>query len=173
MPETMEALGIARRTVHDWGKQGLLHWKVQIGEGKRERVYDARDVEKLRRDGPPPRTANRPVRQPGAQAMTQQQLARRPAAGVPPEFFSELVNFMRELAAHQNRLRQLAMPEAQNQKPAVPVHQKLWLSPAEARALSGLSRNDLRALVRDDSLVYRGAGRGLRILRKSLEAFEG
>ena len=170
--ETMEALGIAKRTVQDWASQGLLHWKLQIGEGKRERVYDARDVEKLRNDGPPPRTpSSRPERAPSAEART----AIAPRVRAMPLPSEEWMQAFREMMQPIFAQRQLPAPAPEAPKatvPAVRLKEKLWLSLSEAKAYSGLSRSDLLVLAHDGRVKARKSG-GWKFLRKSLEEFEG
>jgi hypothetical protein len=162
--EALKLGATSKATLERRVRAGRLDSKLipRVGKSK-ERVYKAADVARLKEE-----------RERRALALPPSALVRKPSSGVPSEFFHELVKLMRELALdHQQQKRQLAMPEPKPQKPAVPVEQKLWLSPAEAKAYSGLTRNDLRKLVRDDALAVRGSGRGLRIQRKSLEEFEG
>lgn len=57
-------LGISERTVQKWAKEGHLRFKT-IQEGSRRfRLYDASDVERLQREGGPPKTDRGPQDEP-------------------------------------------------------------------------------------------------------------
>ena len=53
----------------------------------------------------------------------------------------------------------------------VPIHHKLTLSLAEASALAGLSRQRLRAAIKDGTLTAQVIGRGYRVKRTDLEDY--
>ena len=53
----------------------------------------------------------------------------------------------------------------------VPIQYKLTLSIAEASALSGLSRQRLRAAIKDGTLTAQIIGRGYRVKRTDLEDY--
>ncbi len=53
----------------------------------------------------------------------------------------------------------------------VPIHHKLTLSLAEASALSGISRQRLRAAIKDGTLTAQIIGRGYRVKRTDLEDY--
>ena len=53
----------------------------------------------------------------------------------------------------------------------VPIHHKLTLSLAEASALSGVSRQRLRAAIKDGTLTAQIIGRGYRVKRTDLEDY--
>ena len=53
----------------------------------------------------------------------------------------------------------------------VPIHHKLTLSLAEASALSGISRQRLRAAIKDGTLTAQVIGRGYRVKRTDLEDY--
>ncbi len=57
------------------------------------------------------------------------------------------------------------------QAPTVPTENKLLLTLAEAQALTGLSRQTLRAAIDDGSLSARQIGRGWKIKRGDLESY--
>lgn len=54
---------------------------------------------------------------------------------------------------------------------SVPIHHKLTLSLAEASALSGISRQRLRAAIKDGTLIAQIIGRGYRVKRTDLEDY--
>ena len=53
----------------------------------------------------------------------------------------------------------------------VPIHHKLTLSLTEASALSGISRQRLRAAIKDGTLTAQIIGRGYRVKRTDLEDY--
>jgi len=57
------------------------------------------------------------------------------------------------------------------QEPTVPTENKLLLSLAEAQALTGLSRETLRAAIAAGELAARQIGRGWKIKRRDLESY--
>jgi hypothetical protein len=170
--EVMRELGKARRTIQELAQQGKLHWKMSVREGMRpERVYNARDVEDLKAETQPkplPRL-ERPKALPSAGGWD--------------------VPVMVELAIATKKLAEsIAAPRP------LPLSEKLWLSLDEAVEYSGLARADLERLCQmaDEgrgqvlaeavalersglprhALIARKSG-GWKILRRSLEAFEG
>ncbi len=54
---------------------------------------------------------------------------------------------------------------------SVPIQYKLTLSLAEASALSGISRQRLRAAIKDGTLIAQIIGRGYRVKRTDLEDY--
>lgn len=53
----------------------------------------------------------------------------------------------------------------------VPIHHKLTLSLVEASALAGISRQRLRAAIKDGTLTAQIIGRGYRVKRTDLEDY--
>lgn len=177
----METLGIARRTIQEWAQNGSLEWRMELVPGRKpQRLYRREQVERYREHGPPPRErADRPKREGVV-------LAHRPAPPpaqvvFPPEFGEALRAFTQHsgFASGTGDGLAIAPPIA---TPPIPLIEKLWLSIEEAAELSGLSQAFLRDLIveREDyqpgeNIVgLRGGPYGRwRILRKSLEAFEG
>lgn len=145
--ETMRELGKARRTIQEIAQRGELQWTMASrGNGMRpERLYNAADVKKLK-----------------AEAQKMALVRREPRERVPAAMQAlQLVAAVREVA--------------QASLPAIPLKEKLWLSLEEAEAYSGIAEPSLRELLEDGQLkaLRIGPYRTLRILRKSLEAFEG
>lgn len=153
--ETSPRLG-SESTIARLVRDGRLRTQLVQRDGRKpERFYSAEDVERIE--------AERKAR-----ALRAAPTAIEARSSANPAALPEFLGLLRELV----QARQLPAPP-EVKEPAVPLNEKLWLSPAEARRYSGLSRQDLRDLVFDGILVARGKGRGVRILRKSLEAFEG
>lgn len=76
----MRTLNISERTVQKWAQLGWLKYKV-VREGKRRfRLYDERDVEKLRESGPPQTPAENQNGQQGAQLALPVRLPAKPLA---------------------------------------------------------------------------------------------
>lgn len=172
----MRDLGKSKATVDRLVAAGALGSTLVERKGRKdERVYLAEDVARLKREAeqraaakPPPSEVA--VRKNGATGMV--------------SILPELVGLLRELASSQ---RKLALPEPeQKPPPTVPVTQKLWLTLDEAVEYSGLARADLvnlcklAVLASQEGLDPHSAQRivvrksnGWKILRRSLEAFEG
>jgi len=152
--ETMRELGKSRRTVQKLAQRKQLRWKLQPrhGRARPERLYRAEDVERVAREAPVPA--------PSAAVAT----VKRPTpAGLGPVL--KRLNAAASLAIEPARVR---------------ITEKLWLSLGEAQELSGLARTDLVRECRraaegrrnGQALIVRKSG-GWKILRKSLEQFEG
>lgn len=152
--ETMRILGRSKRRVQEWAQAGFLRFTHQPFEGytKPQRVYNAKDVERLKHKlttglKRPPSTSE-PRTRPKSEPKIPQAVAR----------------------VLQESLRVM-----------LPSGQKLWLDLDEAAQLSGLSRNFLQRLCRQSYHARNGDRQplivvrapGYKILRKSLEAFEG
>ena len=108
---------------------------------------------------------------------------RRIAARPPSQFAKTVTRLLKEKDRPESTSLALAVPDAavttlrELLKPftapkPVAVTEKLWLSLDEAAAYSGLARADLQRLIEVGTLAARKSG-GWKILRKSLEAFEG
>jgi hypothetical protein len=171
--ETMDALGIQKRTLQDWAHSGFLRFKQQTRKGKRpERVFLSADVQRLLRDGRP--SVTRPV----SAKIPREPRPPRSVRATPLELAipNEGVTMLREL------VERLAAPKVS----PVSLTEKLWLSLDEAVQYSGLTRADLQETCQlafkvqaecqaqrlPGALIVRKSG-GWKILRKSLEAFEG
>ena len=61
--------------------------------------------------------------------------------------------------------------EQEIDRKSVPIHHLLTLSLAEASALSGISRQRLRAAIKDGTLTAQIIGRGYRVKRTDLEDY--
>jgi hypothetical protein len=155
--EVMRELGKARRTIQELAQQGRLKWRWSEREGMRpERVYRAEDVELLK-------SSARPKAQP-----RQRPKALPAPAEATLALSADATDYLKRILERwSNAPPQLALP-----LPPVPLTEKLWLNLDEASEYSGLARADLERLCRNGTLVARKSG-GWKILRKSLEAFEG
>jgi hypothetical protein len=129
---------------------GHVRWKLE--EGTRQRVYHAGDLEKVIEEG---------IRAVREEPSRRTGIALASRAGTPLAIAPEASALMRELVD-----RFLATRDR------VAVTEKLWLTLEEAGAYSGLGRNDLLNLCQTATLIARKSG-GWRILRTSLEAFDG
>ena len=191
--ETLTALGIKRRTLQEWAQNGFLKFKRETREGRRpERVYSAADVRRIERDGRPASpNARHDAENPRLPAALKREPRRLPPPANTPLVPDKTIALLNQLIENWNA--SMARP-AIAPPPAVPLSQKLWLTLDEAAEYSGLSRGDLTKLCRQSSegrgqllaealaieerglprhaLIVRKSG-GWKILRKSLEAFEG
>jgi chemotaxis protein histidine kinase CheA len=176
--EAIQQLG-SKATVERRVKSKELRTKELPRDGKKPlRVYLAADIETLKRTKHERREAQPPSAKAAAAETTALEPRRSSSNGVPVPYFQELVKTLRELAITQQQLQQrigqLEVPPAQVVVDLqVPLQHKLWLSMREAHVYSGLPTRRLRKLLAEEIIVAVGEGRGTRILRKSLEAFEG
>jgi hypothetical protein len=166
--EALAALGISDATLDRLVKQGELRSRLAPRAGRKpERVYLAEDVEKRKREGEERRRA----RPPSAIAVSSR--GGRDGPFVP--FDGTLT-----IRAMQTALR--ALETRPLSRPQVELKDKLWLSLDEAVAYSGLAKADLLFVCQEslqaqerterEQLIVRKSG-GWKILRRSLEAFEG
>jgi helix-turn-helix protein len=144
--EASRAMGKSARTVERLAESGAIETKFQPVAGRKPvRLFRAGDVEQPKKVEKKPKPAHALV------------IEHQPKPVPPPA-------------------QQLTLPALAEMlfalRSEVPLTEKLWLSLEEAQALSGLARNDLLRLCQEKKLTARKSG-GWRILRRSLEAFEG
>lgn len=72
---------------------------------------------------------------------------------------------------HLTDVVKLVREEQEVDRLTVPIHHKLTLSLAEASALAGISRQRLRAAIRDGTLTAQIIGKGYRVKRTDLEDY--
>jgi len=158
--ETMRELGIARRTLQEWASEGFIKYKMQQVAGRRQRVYRAEDVKKVKTNGPPRRKP-------------------RPHSPTTP------APFVRAAATHTSKSEQLMLEilkvireereGARAERALARVEAKPWLSIEEASAASGLAESFIERAVAEGKIVgVKGGVHGAwRVQRASLEAFAG
>lgn len=153
----MRELGKSDSTIERLVANGELGSRTVPRPGRRaERVYSSADIERLKE-----REEQR------AQARPPSALAVRQPSESPQ--WQAVQAILDRIQQQQTRL--LDAPAAPA-KPQVEIKDKLWLSLDEAVAYSGLARRDLIQMCREGKVVARKSG-GWKILRKSLEVFEG
>lgn len=145
LEEAVRILGKSAKTLERLVRSGALASKLEPRAGRKaERLYEAAGVQKLKQE-PPPRAA--------PQALTVRPKAET-ALAVPQDFLRD------------------ALGQFVNHRDRVGIREKLWLSIEEAGLYSGLCRNHLLRLCREEKLVAVKSP-GWRIRRASLEAFAG
>jgi excisionase family DNA binding protein len=149
--EAADFLGVKPRTLELYTQQGRL--SVKYGKGQRGRVaqYDETELETLKHDLEQEAETAYPHR--GA-------LIAKPHAGIATGSDSEQIL----------KLLSAALSSRQDGPPVVPIAEKLMLTIAEAAALAGLSRVELRAAIKEKKLqaIRR---RGFKIKRADLDSF--
>ena len=155
-----------KRTLLRQVKDGKVRGEwIEREDGNREVVYSQADLKKLKAERDR-RTAARPPNQ------VEGQMERRLVRNHPLRLLEEL--------AERDRRVFLTMLQAQGQVPR--LTEKVWLSLDEAVEYSGLAKSDLVKLCQRSwewkesypppPLTVRKSG-GWKILRRTLEAFEG
>ncbi len=154
--EVIKTLGIAQRTVQNWAKAGRLRFKLDTLPGRRaQRIYNSEDVERLKKEGPPPR--------PPSSEVTETKVA------VPKRASSQVIEALEVFKLLTEEFRAQRKEEAAQRERE---HSAAWLTLSEAAAYLRLPKTYLRRALIEKRLPAIRAG-GWRIQRKSLEAFEG
>lgn len=158
--ETMRELGIALRTLQEWASEGFLRHRKQQVSGRRQRVYKAEDVKKVKANGPPRRKPRPPS--PNTPAPFVRAAATHTSKS--EQLMLEILKVIREEREGARAERALARVEA-----------KPWLSIEEAAAASGLAESFIERAVAEGKIVgVKGGVHGAwRVQRASLEAFAG
>jgi hypothetical protein len=156
LADATKALGKSQTTIERLVAAEELRSKLEPRPGRKpERVYHAGDIERL-------------VNNPTLSHATQQ----KTMALALPDTLSDSLRRLVDVIAQQADERKADRKVEPEPKPYVPLSEKLWLTLAEAAEYSGLARADLKRLIEKEKLIARES-RGWKILRKSLEAFEG
>jgi hypothetical protein len=165
LSDATRALGKSQTTIERLVAAEELRSKLEPRPGRKpERVYHAGDIERL-------------MNNPTLSHATQQ----KTMALALPDTLSDSLRRLLDVIAQQaaERKAEADRKAESERKPSVSISEKLWLTLGEAADYSGLARADLLKLCRTadpnslaPSLTVRKSG-GWKILRKSLEAFEG
>jgi excisionase family DNA binding protein len=157
LDEVTVALGVSDATVERMTRDGRLPSKLVPRSGRKgERMYLSEAVERLKEEKEK-RVALRP---PSAQTNGQLQNGEGKAEIVSVKTFP--LQAVREL-----------LLEWSGKREEVGLREKFWLTWDEGAALSGIPVAYVRQAARDGQIVARRFGRSWRVLRKSLEQFEG
>lgn len=166
--QAADAIGVSTKTVEQLAQDGQIQQAVWRpgGRGARRAVYHPDDVARIataRRPGvapfvlPAEQARNGHGRDATALAPPQQG-PREDRRQVPPSWLVDLAAFMRRVAAER--------PTSEKSEKAAPT---LWVTVAEASAITGLSQAWLRRRIADGALSAI-RDRGWRIRRTDLEA---
>ena len=168
-PETARRVRVTERTLRTWASQGRVPARNGQGELPLERkyrkragnrdepVYNPRDVEILQAAAEA--EASKPVVVDRHAPLPAREFVPQPVAA-PAWNFGALAPFLERLtSAFEKRLEPA--------KPLVP-----WVTMAEAAAITGLSENLLRSLVRTGKLGCLRDKQGWKVKRSDLEGLE-
>jgi hypothetical protein len=170
LADAIRALNKSQTTIERLVAAEELRSKLEPRQGRKpERVYHAGDIERL---------MNNPTLS-HAQQKTM-------ALALPDTLSDSLRKLVDVIAQQASERKTEADRKAESEpKPLVSLSEKLWLTLEEGTAYSGLARADLLKLCQEafqrqeaqesrppNALIVRKSG-GWKILRKSLEAFEG
>jgi hypothetical protein len=153
--EALRILNIAERTLRTWVSQGRIRTKLNPAN-TRQRLYKAQDVDHLAKEGPP------------EPATRKQRMAKTRPAGTTLAPVTLLTQVLDALAKERSEAR-----ERWEQEQRLRLEQtKPWLTLEQAMELSNLPARAIRFAVKEGKLIATRKG-GLRILKSSLEKFEG
>jgi excisionase family DNA binding protein len=169
--EAAEFLGISERSLERHTSQKRIAHTLKPGKTRPVLDYDQSELERFKEE------LNTEVHRPAevqADEVTDEQTTAPNAA----KDSSKALATFGELSGPPARaldlfgaLLQMARAEAQAQRPAVDIADKLLLTLAEAQALTGLSRATLREAIEAGDLKARQMGRAWRVKRDDLENY--
>lgn len=158
--EVMSALAISEATIERMARDERLHSKlVSVPGRKAERVYLAEDVERL---------VQQKARREEIEAAARSAGPKLLEAGGAEK--AEIVSLKSGVPV--NAIRELLDSWA-DRREEIGLREKLWLTWEEAAALSGIPVTYVREAANEGRILAKRFGRSWRVLRKSLEAFEG
>ena len=178
--ETAKALGKSQRTIQKMAKEGFLKWKLAgLREQPRQRVYSAKDVERIAAGAvprPPRSETNTPalVRTARPSAPDAMSILIQMLAGQHAEKDAEREREKNLLAEQRQRWEvELKRQDEAQQRLDEEKKRKLelerpWLTIEHAMELSGLTKKQLVELAKSHTIVALQQG-GWRINRASLE----
>ena len=161
--QAAEFLGVTIRTLERYTQEGKVGGRYEKGKTRSVMVYDEEELRALKAELTT-KTYKPAVDQTPTNSDRDETALSRfvdvPQSLTLPEGLDRLVDVLKAIRSEQevNRL-------------TVPIHQKLTLSIAEASALSGISRQRLRAAIKDGTLTAQIIGKGYRVKRIDLEEY--
>ncbi len=161
--QAAEFLGVTVRTLERYTQEGKIGGRYEKGKTRSVLVYDESELRafkaeletKTYKPAIDP-TSTKPDRSESALS----EFVEVPQSLVLPEGLDQLVDVLKAIREEQEVDRL-----------TVPIHHKLTLSLAESSALSGLSRQRIRAAIKDGTLTAQIIGKGFRVKRTDLEDY--
>jgi excisionase family DNA binding protein len=161
--QAAEFLGVNVRTLERYTQEGKIGSRYEKGKTRSVVVYDEEELRAFK--------------------AAQETKTYKPAVDPTPTnpdsdsvALSKFVEGTQQLHLFEglNHLAEVLKAIREEQSPLrliVPIHHKLTLSLAEASALSKISRQRLRAAIKDGTLTAQIIGRGYRVKRTDLEDY--
>ncbi len=161
--QAAEFLGVTVRTLERYTQEGKIGGRYEKGKTRSVLVYDESELRAFKAE---------------LETKTYKP-AVNPTPTNPDREGAELSRFVEVTQRlplldglnHLIDVVKLVRSEQEVDRLTVPIHHKLTLSLAEASALSGISRQRLRAAIKDGTLVAQIIGRGYRVKRTDLEDY--
>lgn len=161
--QAAEFLGVNVRTLERYTQEGKIGGRYEKGKTRSVLMYDEEELRAFK----------------AAQETKTYKPAVDPTPTNPVSNEAALSKFVEgtQQLHLQEGLDQLAevlkaiREELEVDRLTVPIHHKLTLSLVEASALSGISRQRLRAAIKDGTLTAQIIGRGYRVKRTDLEDY--
>ena len=163
--EAAEFLGVTVRTLERYTQEGKIGGRYEKGKTRSVLVYDEAELQAFKTELEA-KIYKPAIDQTPTNSDTDKTVLSRfvdvPQSLTLPEGLDHLVEVLKAIRDEQevNRL-------------TVPIYHKLTLSIAEASALSGFSRQRLRAAIKEGKLTAQIIGRGYRVKRIDLENYVG
>jgi excisionase family DNA binding protein len=156
--EAAEYLGIGVRSLERYTSDGkVTPDKVKVKTGV-ALDYSESELERFKRE-----VLEAPPESPPTSARV---------AASPARVAASPANALARLPRHSTAMVPLS-PSGAQERPTVPIEHKLLLTLAEAQAMTGLSRNTLRAAIDAGELKAKQIGRAWRVKRADLESYIG
>ncbi len=158
-----EFLGVNVRTLERYTQEGKIGGRYEKGKTRSVLVYDSEELRAFKAEmetktyKPAVDTTSTNPDKDGAELSKEVEVSQP----------LHLLEGLNHLADVLKAIRE----EQEVDRLTVPIHHKLTLSLAEASALAGISRQRLRAAIKDGTLTAHAIGRGYRVKRTDLEDY--
>ena len=161
--QAAEFLGVNVRTLERYTQEGKIGGRYEKGKTRSVVVYDEKELQAFK--AAQETTTYKPA--------VDQTPTNPDSDGTVLSKFVEVSQPLHLLTGldHLANVLKAIREEQEIDRLTVPIHHKLTLSLAEASALSGLSRQRLRAAIKDGTLTAQIIGRGYRVKRTDLEDY--
>ena len=161
--QAAEFLGVTVRTLERYTQEGKIGGRYEKGKTRTVLVYDSEELRAFKTD---------------LETKTYKPTVDSTPTN-PDKDGAELSRFVEgtqqlhllEGLNHLADVLKAIREEQEVDRLTVPIHHKLTLSLAEASALSGISRQRLRAAIKDGTLEAHHIGKGYRVKRTDLEDY--
>ena len=161
--QAAEFLGVTVRTLERYTQEGKIGGRYEKGKTRSVLVYDEEELRAFKAE-----LESKTYKPAVDQTPTNPDSEAAPLSrSVEAKQLLPLLDGLNHLTDVLKVIRE----EQEIDRLTVPIHHKLTLSLAEASALSGISRQRLRAAIKDGTLQAQIIGKGYRVKRTDLEDY--